>query len=59
VGCVVEILVYLTLLLAVSFLCAVKERRSVVLGIQQLWPSDAFFLLCGDFYVFGGRRVSG
>ena len=26
---------------AVSFLCGIYRRRSVVLGIQRLWPSDA------------------
>ena len=53
-GCVVEILVYVTLLFAVSFMCGVKRRRSFVLGTQQQWPSDAFCLLCGDCCVLGG-----
>ena len=50
---------------AVAFLCGVKWRRSVVLGIQRLWPSDARIcfvfdeLMCvaeGD--VFLGDEVS-
>ncbi len=52
-------------LFAVSLLCGIHRRRSVVLGIQLLWPSDARIcfvfdeLMCvaeGD--VFLGDEVS-
>ncbi len=52
-------------LFAVSFLCGIYRRRSVVLGIQRQWPSDARIcfvfveLMCvaeGD--VFLGDEVS-
>jgi hypothetical protein len=43
VGCdhVETILVFGMRLFAASFLCGIYRRRSVVLGIQRLWPSDA------------------
>ena len=43
VGCdhVETILVFGIRLFAVLLLCGIYRRRSVVLGIQQLWPSDA------------------
>ena len=31
-------------LFAGSFVCGVERRRVVVLGIERLWPSDAFLL---------------
>ena len=52
-------------LFAASFLCGIHRRRSVVLGIQRRWPSDACVcfvfddLMCvaeGD--VFLGDEVS-
>ena len=36
-----ETLVCVMRLFAGSFLCGIYRRRSVVLGIQRLWPSDA------------------
>ena len=34
--------VFLTPMFAEAYMCAVERRRGVVLGIQRLWPSDAF-----------------
>ena len=36
------------LFFAGSFLCGIYRRRSIVLGIQQLWPSDACVSLVFD-----------
>ncbi len=33
--------VFVTLWFAGAFLCAVERRRGVMLGTEQLWPSDA------------------
>ena len=44
--------VFVTLWFAGTFLCAVKRRHGVMLGIQRLWPCDA----CG-FGFEGGRCV--
>ena len=43
VGCdhVETILVFGMRLFAASFLCGIYRRRSIVLGIQRQWPSDA------------------
>ena len=51
VGCdhVETILVFGMRLFAASFLCGIYRRRSVVLGMEQLWPSDACV-----FFVFDG-----
>ena len=39
-----------------AFLCAVERRRGVMLGIQQLWPSDACcFVFEGGCCVFRGE----
>ena len=35
-------------LFAASFLCGIHRRRSVVLGKQRLWPSDACVLFVFD-----------
>jgi hypothetical protein len=35
-------------LFAVSLLCGIYRRRSIVLGIQRLWPSDARVLFVFD-----------
>jgi hypothetical protein len=39
--CSLETLAYVMRLFAASFLCGIHRRRSVVLGMEQLWPSDA------------------
>ena len=41
--------VYVMRLFAGTLLCGIYRRRSVVLGIQRLWPSDACV-----FFVFDG-----
>ena len=33
-------------LFAATFLCGVERRRGVVLGMERLWPSDAFLSRC-------------
>ena len=63
--CSLEILAYVMRLFAVSFLCGIYRRRSVVLGMERQWRSDACVcfvfdeLMCvaeGD--VFLGDEVS-
>ena len=39
---------YVMRLYAGSFLCGIYRRRSVVLGIQRLWPSDARICFVSD-----------
>ena len=39
---------------AVSFLCGIQQRRSVVLGFQRLWTSDAFRCLLFMGLMIGG-----
>ena len=47
---------FVTLWFAASFLCAVKRRLGVMLGIQLLWPSDACcFVFEGGCCVMRGR----
>ncbi len=41
---------------AESLLCALDRRRGVVLGIERMWPSDAFcFVFEGGCFVFLGK----
>ena len=58
VGCehVETILVFVMRLFEGSLLCGIFRRRSVVLGIQRIWPSDAcvFFVFDGLMYVAEG-----
>jgi hypothetical protein len=51
VGCdhVETILVFGMRLFAASFLCGIYRRRSIVLGMERQWPSDACV-----FFVFDG-----
>ena len=44
----VETLVCVMRLFAVSLLCGIYRRRSVVLGTEQLWPSNACVLFVFD-----------
>ena len=50
---------FVTLCSAVSFLCAVERRRGVMLGTEQLWPSDAccFVFEGGCFLMREERHV--
>ena len=53
-----ETLVCVMRLFAGSFLCGIYRRRSVVLGIQRIWPSDAcVFLVCDGLMRFAGEDV--
>ncbi len=46
---------FVTLWFAGSFLCAVERRRGVMLGMEQLRPSDAFcFVFAGGCCVVRG-----
>jgi hypothetical protein len=44
----VHILVYVMSFFSVSFLCGIYHRRSVMLGTERRWPSDA----CVFVFVF-------
>ena len=50
VGCdhVETILVFGMRLFAATFLCGIYRRRSVVLGMERQWPSDACILFVFD-----------
>ena len=51
-----ETFVYVMRFFSASFLCGIYRRRSVVLGMERLWPSDAcvFFVFDGLMCVAGG-----